>query len=459
MKKEHKIGSSRFKGFLWWLYQSTWPFYYVKILYQLFKRNGISQGWVLFNQLPPGDLIPSDHHLATEQDYLLSKTKRYGAIFKSQTRECLVINVVDLSLGRKLLTENEKVLGLRAKQLTGMFPIGHLRGMHGETHRYYRRAFIQAMRPELFSSCESDLRQSIQYELAEHYLKYNGNAIDTSTIIELLRSITTSIMLRLMFGVFRDEADFNRLRTCYNDFSWSSAPAYEYRDHESQVFREIREIVMERARKIQADDNSPTRSVLQHLAKENTLDDTHIGNLIYMVESGRFDTYSLLRWVVKYLSEQGPLQESLLGSNEEPVAGSVSLSMAVVLETLRCNQSEAIQRDLSDDITFENYLFPAGSRVRICLWEAHKNESYFPGSLSFRPERFLDKQPGMDQFAPFGVDQHRCVAADIVVRLATLFVEEFSRNYLCQAVSDGLPVRGPFHWEPNTNYSMRIVKR
>ncbi len=459
MKKEHKIGSSRVKSFLWWLYQSTWPFYNVKILYQLFKRNGFLQGWVLFNQLPPGDLIPSDYHLATEQHYLLNKTKRYGAIFKSQTRECLVINVVDLSLGRKLLTEHEKLLGLRAKQLTGMFPVGHLRGMHGDTHRHYRRAFIQAMRPELFAACESDLRQCVQYELAEHYRKYNANAIDTPTIIELLRNITTSVMLRLMFGVFRDDAVFNRLRTYYNDFSWSTAPAYEYKEHESQAFREIREIVLERARQIRADDNSSTRSVLQHLAKENSLDDTHIGNLIYMVESGRFDTYSLLRWVVKYLSEQSPLQDSLHCSNEEPVAGSVSLSMAVVLETLRCNQSEAIQRDLLDDITFEDYLFPVGSRVRICLWEAHKNESNFPDSLSFKPERFLDKQPGLDQFAPFGVDQHRCVAADSVVRLGTLFVEEFSRNYLCETVLDGSPVRGPFHWEPNTNFSVRIVKR
>ncbi|MFT5113299.1 MAG: hypothetical protein ACI8P9_002628 [Parasphingorhabdus sp.] len=54
------------------------------------------------------------------------------------------------------------------------------------------------------------------------------------------------------------------------------------------------------------------------------------------------------------------------------------------------NQSEALERQITQDFEFEGYYFPAGNRLRVCLWEAHKNNSVFDDALLLKSDRFLN---------------------------------------------------------------------
>src|SRR6185503_13285419 len=88
--------------------------------------------------------------------------------------------------------------------------------------------------------------------------------------------------------------------------------------------------------------NRPAVCVLDRLSgqdDERAIDDTMIGNLIYMVELGRYDIRSLLRWVIKHLSDH-------------PTAD-VSLARACVLETLRLEQVDALNRIATVDFEFD----------------------------------------------------------------------------------------------------------
>lgn len=64
--------------------------------------------------------------------------------------------------------------------------------------------------------------------------------------------------------------------------------------------------------------------------------------------------------------------------------------------------------------------------VCISLWEAHKDKNNFAEPYTFDPERFFSGDYSLDQYAPFGLDQHRYPAADIVIRLAATFAEMFT---------------------------------
>ena len=73
---------------------------------------------------------------------------------------------------------------------------------------------------------------------------------------------------------------------------------------------------------------------------------------------------------------------------------------AFTLETLRMDQSERLMRNVGRDIRFEGWLIPAGSLVRVCMWEAHKDPDAFPRPFVFDPSRFLNDVSAGERFSP-----------------------------------------------------------
>ena len=110
--------------------------------------------------------------------------------------------------------------------------------------------------------------------------------------------------------------------------------------------------------------------IAQRIHQDGTLDDCMLGNLIYMVEIGRYDTRSLFRWVAKYASEHPDLLQKIKEEDQLALTA-MPLSKAFVLETLRMDQSELLVRHVQRDIVFDGLLIPRYSTVRLCLWESH----------------------------------------------------------------------------------------
>src|SRR5262249_62095523 len=101
------------------------------------------------------------------------------------------------------------------------------------------------------------------------------------------------------------------------------------------------------------------------------------------------------------------------------------------------------------------FRIPKGCAVLILLRESHRDSNVFPDPDRFLPERFLNRQYSADEFAPFGFDL-RCIAAELVIRLGTLFVVELVGGYTWLVASDGPRQRGRHFWEPHSTFAIDL---
>ncbi|MDG2123541.1 MAG: cytochrome P450, partial [Verrucomicrobiales bacterium] len=273
--------------------------------------------------------------------------------------------------------------------------------------------------------------------------------------IATLNAIASGMLIRLFFWASQGSERYDRLLEGYQKLGpyglvWNIGPP------QIEAFTEIRD-------RLQEDAVNPEHvgsgCILGRLCDEGVLDETLLGNLIYMVEMGRYDTYSLFRWLTKYAAEHPECLERIAHEAGLPGGEGRSFTEAFVLETLRMDQSERLLRKIGKDFVFDGQLFPKGATLRICLWESHKSPEVFPEPLRFKPERFLGADPGSDEFAPFGLDRHQCPLGDIAIRTAMLFVRKLATGYEVLPSGDGLPVRGAYHWEPASRFSVRLRHR
>jgi len=138
--------------------------------------------------------------------------------------------------------------------------------------------------------------------------------------------------------------------------------------------------------------------------------------------------------------------------------GGKSVTEAFVLETLRMDQSERLMRDVRREFVFDGWLVPRGSLVRVCMWEAHKEQQSFPQPFVFDPARFLGDGLAADRFSPFGLDHHHCPLAGPSVEIAMAFLLALARSYVVDGRHFEPAVRGPYHWEPSTRFEVTLKR-
>ncbi len=200
---------------------------------------------------------------------------------------------------------------------------------------------------------------------------------------------------------------------------------------------------------------SPT-CLLAAIAASGDLDDTMLGNLIYMVEMGRSDIQNFLRWLSLHVASEPAVRDAI--ARKDQSTGARPLDEALVLEVLRSDQSERLERRLTDDVVFEGFRIPAGSPVRLCMWESHHDPVAFADPFSFEPGRFVQANPSNDQFAPFGLDHHQCPFGTLTMQIGTAFVRALC-DFRPTLLVDRPPRRGPYHWEPSRQLSIELEPR
>jgi cytochrome P450 len=126
------------------------------------------------------------------------------------------------------------------------------------------------------------------------------------------------------------------------------------------------------------------------------------------------------------------------------------------MEALRLEQSEFILREATSDIKFDGYFIPKRTRIRIAVWESHKDTDHFADPFRFDPQRFVGRMPPADSYAPFGLDKHRCLGADWVVKLSAAFVERLAAGLRWEVMGSAVAERGVFHFEPSRTLSIRV---
>jgi cytochrome P450 len=406
--------------------------------------------------LPPGNLDPLDRSMEVDQRFVMKSAAKWGPVFKTWWHGGYTTCLVGHSRGRRLLTDNEDRLVPKSIDLSGLFPVGWIRTMHGSVHQHHRRLMIEALSKAPVSEHAIDLRRVVEGGLST-LARQHGDVPSRRDIREALRAIASTAMLRTLFGVAPPSDAYQDLQRHYQRFG-PDAPPHAVDTAQREAFAGIRSCIDGLRRDITAG-SATSPCVLKHLVETKSDDDTALGNLIFLFEPAHFDVYSLWHWLLYYLARNSHVADRIAEALAADRVEADKLIVATILETLRLDQSEVLYRQAADDIVFDGQFMPKGEVVRVCLWEGHKDKASFADPFAFRPERFLEQDFGLDQFAPFGLDKRRCIGADLTMALTSIFLAEFCRRFSCALIADAPPMLGAYHWEPGADSLISVSLR
>lgn len=400
--------------------------------------------------LPPGDPLQLLELEQADRRYLLKAADVYGPIFKALSDSHLCVCIVGLPLARRFLREHGDAVRPVTLDLAALFPQGFMRQMRGSVHRSYRGALVNAIGKGELADPDA-LAALVRDALAAYAAVQASHRRPARAYVAALSELATSILLSVFFGASPGSGLHRQLCEGFSALGpFGLAWSVGRRQHDA--FAQLRTTLL--------DKHSDQRDcIMRRLEADGQLDEVLLGNLIYMVEMGRFDIAGYLRWlswhaaqnpavIDEIAAEQGPLPERCRARSE-----------AFALETLRMDQSERLLRKVERDICFEGFHIPETATVRLCLWESHKSASEFDAPFRFDHTRFLDDPPSPDQFSPFGLDQHHCPFAAFAVAVGASFVRALACGYRLGVIADGPAVRGPYHWEPAPRFGVELTPR
>lgn len=410
--------------------------------------------WRGLPKLAPGRLPLDDRSYQTDHRFLTRQAHEYGPLFKTMISGEMVTCSVDHRRSRALLVNHEARLGLPYWPYSALVPGGFMHSLVGDEHRRMRRVFVHAVRPALVNAHEDVLRALAHDGLAA--LADIGSAAGPGDLVAALERIATEMLLVVFYGLRPGDPDFALLRELHAGIG---PRGFDLKPEAAQhaAFAEL----MAAARGLFAASGEFRPCVQRSIADAEPaapLADSVLGNLIMMVEMGRYDVRGLMRWIVKYLSD-APEVVAAIRAERGAKDGATTLAAATVMESLRLGQSEALIRHVTADIEFEGHTIPAGSFARACLREAHLDPAVFPEPERFDPSRFVARDYTANEFSPFGLDHRICLAGDIVIRLGTIFVDALVGEFDWRVLADGPRHHGAFLWEPSPRFAIRLAPR
>jgi cytochrome P450 len=428
--------------------RGVWPI--ITVSWKAFRQN---------KQLAPGQFVELIRAERPDQQFLLKQAQRIGPVFKAIVNRKYCTCMVGLPLCRRFLEQHSDDLTPQSLNLKPLFPKGFLRTMQGEDHKKYRLLLLKSIDPQLITRDATLLEKIVEDELAIFKSQQQGDRNPPELYIETLKKIANRMLIYSFFGAQSGSESFEKLETMFNQLG-PYGLVWAPKDKQKRIFNGIRDYLLNQLDEYR-DNEEPAlqRSIIGRMYRAGGLDETSLGNLIYMVEMGRYDMRLLFRWLSKYAAENPALLERIAAGKTADHEGHVSLQEAFVLETLRLNQSERLIRNVNRDINFEGYFIPKESLVRLCLWESHKSSESFDKPFTFNSSRFIHQHPGKDQFSPFGLGSHSCPFSRISTNMSSIFIKILARDYNVEAIADGPPIRAVYHWQPAEQFSVRLTAR
>ena len=365
--------------------------------------------------------------------------------------EYFTVCVLGLKRCRVLLKDHGDKLPPVSFELKPIIPHGYLRGMEGETHKKYRSILMRGIAPEAM-----EVHRDFYKSIIDHWIiPYSKLEHPTSEqYIQSLDRIAQSIMLHIFFGA-RLGTDYHKTLTDIYDKIWDEEWHFYTDDDQVAAYQELRDTLLKQVETHQ-DNPDMSGSIMGRIHQAEALDETILANMIYMVETGRFAVYSLMRWASKY-GDDYPQAFTRIATDPNSMGKEQDCpAQAFVQETLRLNQTERLLRHVRETFVFEGKLFPKGSIARLCLWESHKNEELFPSPFEFNPQRFIDRKFTLDEFAPFGVGSHRCPLGTLSIQICRLYLFSLATQYKLEGIENGPPFRGVAHYEPAKEFRVKL---
>ncbi len=293
---------------------------------------------------------------------------------------------------------------------------------------------------------------------------------ETTIVREEMQSISLSIILQTVFGLYRgDRYDAIRAKlievlslvesplssgllffpALQMDLGgWS--PWGKFVRNREELDRLIYAEIAER----RAENNLDRSDILSLLinsrdADGNGMSDVELRDeLMTLLFAGHETTATALSWAIYWTHYLPEVKEKVLAeiATVDPDADALTISKlpylsAICSETLRIYPVGMLTfpRMTQEPISLQGYEIPANTVVVGCIYLAHHREDIYPEPESFKPERFLNRQFSPYEYFPFGGGSRRCIGMALAQLELKLVLFEVLANCQLQLTGD-LPV-------------------
>jgi len=274
-----------------------------------------------------------------------------------------------------------------------------------------------------------------------------------------MQAITLEVILRAVFGV-SDPARRDALTGCLvGILAESASPAAvglvvpalrrlpHYRDFARTLQRTDELLAAEIADRRADPDLESRDDILSMLVAARFEDGSKMSDaelrdqLMTLLLAGHETTATGLAWTFDLLLHRPDALERLAAELD---ADDSEYLDAVIEESLRVRPVVPITgRLLHEPAKLGGYELDRGTIILVAIYMAHTDPALFPDPHAFRPERFLDADPGTYSWIPFGGGTRRCIGAAFAQMEMRVVVRTILERFELRAASPELerPVR------------------
>lgn len=297
--------------------------------------------------------------------------------------------------------------------------------------------------------------QDVMTEELERILKRSGDVY----LLETMQEITLHVIIATIFGV-KNRNDRLELKSLITDYLNSFTPLLMFLPQSRKDFLGIGPWSKFSKKKKKFDDYliqliKDTNDNVSIISKFKILYSNDIKNNDYtsiidqlktILIAGHETTAISIFWCLYYLMKDVELYEkikSLINSNSLEVLLDDPFLHAVCNESMRIHPSvPIILRTLVTDLDFLGRKINAGENIGLSLTLLHHDETIFKKSYSFNPQRFIDNDYDVYQFAPFGGSNRKCLGSSFAYLEMKLFLIELFRksNFISKDIKPIVPI-------------------
>lgn len=423
---------------------------------------GSGRGW------PRGSLgLHASLRAIEERDYYRDQFARLGPVFKMSQFGRPVACVVGLARAHRILVDHADALAPAVLPFNRVLTDGTLRYMTGAAHQEAAPAFRAAFTKMELAGAEARLRESLRRDLAA-LAGTSERSPDGVYARPVFERWVVGAVSRAFFGLDPDDPRVADIAAHLDQLHHQRSGGAAWRRRMLEGLASIGSVIRDAEREGRETSSrvagGSAMRVMVDADPEALARPSRIENLAMVVRISTYDLTGLLDWVFRMLDGETRWHEAVRAHGRTTGAARplppVDPATAIVMETLRLEQSEYLYRRTTGPIETEGCTIPAGWILRLCVRESHRDANVFAEPARFDPSRFVDRTWPRHEYSPFGGHTHGCMGGHLALFLGRIFVEELVLGYDWTVVHDG-PLaprtRHRDHWRPST--SRRVVLR
>ncbi|XP_052144216.1 cytochrome P450 CYP73A100-like [Oryza glaberrima] len=414
--------------------------------------------------------------------FLAAMSARYGPVFRLRLGVRNLVVVSDPKLATEVLHTQGVEFGSRPRNVVfDIFTANGADMVFTEYGDHWRRMRRVMTLPFFTARVVQQYKAMWEAEMDAVVDDVRGDAVAQGAgfvVRRRLQLMLYNIMYRMMFDARFESVDDPMFieATRFNSERSRLAQSFEYnygdfipilrpflrgylnkcRDLQSRRLAFFNNNYVEKRRKVMdtPGDRNKLRCAIDHILEAEKNGELTAENVIYIVENINVAAIETTLWsiewalaeVVNHPAVQSKVRAEIndvLGDDEPITESSIhklTYLQAVIKETLRLHSPIPllVPHMNLEEAKLGGYTIPKGSKVVVNAWWLANNPALWENPEEFRPERFLEKESGVDatvagkvdfRFLPFGVGRRSCPGIILALPILALIVGKLVRSF------------------------------